>query len=394
MQEGLKLDDFTLDGQYGSQGAVLDRVGANHFRMTLGHAPNQPTWPNKPQFEIRRGAKGNRLRLDIVTPIAGKAQYPITEYHYSWSYDNEHWQPIRLETDDAGQHCFRFPEFTQDQVYFGHQVPLSYTKMTQLIEQWGSHPFVTVHIPGVSLEGRPLYRLTLTSPDATPPRSRRWGHYVINTHPGEHNAQWRIVGMIDWLLNDPLAASFMRRSICHFVVMMSVDGPGHGWYRVNGQGIDMNRSYSPDGSSAGAQAREAFLFQQDFERIMASLEPVATVWNMHTWGGIVEPILYPGPEFGSILGDWTVFRELMMKQDDHGYIKPLKTFAEQKASNPIGLVSGWNGGPRKQFGITGVLCEGGGGLDTKEANMESGKTIMRSIAEFYAGLRPARNGAE
>ncbi|MDF2725070.1 MAG: hypothetical protein K0Q59_4745 [Paenibacillus sp.] len=393
MSNELTVDDFRLDGQYGSQGSRMEQVGINHFRMILGHAPNQPNWFNKPQFEIKRHARGNKLRLDIVTPSVGKEEFPITEYHFSWSCDNEHWQPIRLQTDDAGQHCFIFPEFTEDHIYFGHQVPLSYEKMVQLIEQWRSDSRVTVHEVGQSLNGRTLYRLTVTDPGTAYSRDRRWGHYALNTHPGEHNAQWRIVGMIEWLLQDPQAASFLQRSICHFVIIMSVDGPSNGWYRVNQQGVDMNRSYSPEGSDAVSQAHEAFVFQQDLERIMASSEPIATIWNMHTWGGIVEPIIYVGPEFGSSLGDWTEFRDMMIHNDTYGYIKPLKSSMERKDKNPIGLLSGWNGGPRQQFGITGVLCEGGGGLDTKEANMESGKTIMRSIAEFYSGLRPAMNEA-
>lgn len=387
MQNGLTLDDFVLDGQYGSQGAFMEQVNVNHFRMTLGSAPNQPNWFNKPQFEIKSRAKGNRLRLDIVTPAVEKEEFPTTEYHFSWSYDNDHWHPIRLETDDSGQLYFIFPEFTKDAVYFGHQVPLSYEKMTEMIEQWQSHPYVTVHKLGNSLNGRTLYRLTMTDPGTTHSRDRRWGHYFINTHPGEHNAQWRIVGMIEWLLQDPQAASFMQRSICHFVIMMSVDGPNNGWYRVNQQGVDMNRSYLPEGSSKVLQAHEAFVFQQDLERMMMSPEPIATIWNMHTWGGIVEPILYLGPEFDSPLGDLTVFRDIMIKNDVHGYIKPLKSSMDRKDKNPIGLKSGWNGGPRHQFGITGVLCEGGGGLDTKEANKESGKTIIGSISEFYSGLR-------
>ena len=382
MRRGLSLDDFVLDGQYGSQGATMEQVGFNHFRMTLGCAPNQPNWTNKPQFEIKSNAKGNQLRLDVVTPMAGGGAFPITEYHYSWSYDNEHWHPIRLETDNKESNSFLFPEFTEDRVYFGHQVPFSYEKMVELIGQWKEHPFVRVHPIGKSLNGRTIYRLTITSPDGSP-RDQRWGHYFASPHPGEHNAQWRMVGMIDWLLNDPEAVSFMQRAICHFVLLMSVDGPSNGWYRVNQQGVDMNRSYFPEGSSEKEQAHEAFICQRDLEQIMQSSEPIASIWNMHTWGGIVEPIIYPGPEFETDLGDWTKLREIMIRNDEEGLVKPLKTGEK----DPLGLPSGWNGGPHIQFGITSILCEGSGELETKEANMQSGKTIIRSIAQFYTGLR-------
>lgn len=374
----LTVNDFALDQEYGSQGSVLEEVGENHFRMVLGVAPNQPTWTNRPQFVIKQNAKGNRLRLDVEASVAGGGQYPMTEYTYSWSYDNEHWHPIPLETNDKERNTFLFPEFEEDTVYFGHQVPLSYEKMEEMIREWSQNDLVTVHNIGVSLGGRNIYRIVITDPDSPYPVSKRWGQYVINVHPGEHNAQWRMVGMIDWLLNDPAAKSFLQRSICHFVLMLSPDGPANGWYRVNGQGVDMNRSYFAEGANQQDQAHEAYLCQRDLEQIMASEAPVAAVWNMHTWQGIMEPILYPGPEFSSALGDWTELRELMKKNDPKKLVKELKC-----SKKPLGLKEGWNGGPQRQFGITGVLCEGGGGLVTKEENMESGRVIIRSLAEFY-----------
>lgn len=378
MMPQLTLDDFALNQEYGSSGAKLEQVGENHFRMTLGAAPNQPTWMNKPQFVIKRNAKGNRLRLDVRAPAERGGQYPMTEYSYSWSYDNEHWHPISLQTDHKEENTFFFPDFSEDRVYFGHQVPMSYEKMERLVQEWAQSPFVTVHKIGVSLEGRNLYRVEITDPESPYPRTRRWGHYIINVHPGEHNAQWRMAGMVDWLLHDPSAAPFLQKSICHFVMMMSPDGPANGWYRVNAQGVDMNRSYFPDGSNKERQAHEAYVCQRDLEQLMAGDAPVSSVWNMHTWQGPVEPILYPGPEFSSVLGDWTALRDAIKKHDPKRLVKELKC-----SKNPEGLKEGWNGGPQHQFGITGVLCEGGGGLLTKEDNIESGKALMRGMADFY-----------
>ncbi|WP_178095818.1 hypothetical protein, partial [Pseudomonas sp. Kh7] len=42
----LSVDDFKFDGPLGSHGAQIERVGRNHFHVTLGHAPEQPTWCN------------------------------------------------------------------------------------------------------------------------------------------------------------------------------------------------------------------------------------------------------------------------------------------------------------------------------------------------------------
>ncbi|GAA3400413.1 M14 family zinc carboxypeptidase [Paenibacillus hodogayensis] len=374
----LSLTDFTLDGEYGSQGAVLEQVGINHFRLTLGTAPNHPTWTNRPQFILDRNAKGNRLKLDVISPVPGGGHYPMNEYNYSWSYDNEHWHPIRWEGSSPETNTFLFPEFTEDVVYFGHQVPFSPEHLERLADGWRDDPRVTVHELGRSLGGRPVYRFEITDPGSKIARNDRGGHYVVNTHPGEHNAQWRIIGMMHWLLNDPQAVPFLERTICHFVVMMCPDGPSHGWYRVNEQGVDLNRSYSLPAADEGNQAHESYICQRDLERLIAAGSRMATVWSMHTWEGAVEPILNPGPESDAPPRHWSVLRELMQRNDPHGYVRPLHI-----AEEPLGKADGWNGGPQRQFGGAGVLCEGGGALLTKEENLASGEVIMRSLADFY-----------
>lgn len=186
--------------------------------------------------------------------------------------------------------------------------------------------------------------------------------------------------MIRWLLSDQ-AADCRRRSICHFILMISPDGPSKGWYRVNAQGVDMNRSYFVAGAEAKGQAHEAYLCQKDLEKLMASPAPITSVWSMHTWGGKVDPILTPGPEFGGALGPKEQFREILIKNDPQKLVKPLSFAADG------GMTTTWSGGPSKQFKITAVLCEGAGEIFTQQENLASGEALMKAIAEFYRGLR-------
>ena len=106
----------------------------------------------------------------------------------------------------------------------------------RLIAGWRRHPHVQVHVLGKSLEGRNLYRLTITDPASPHRPARRWVHHVANQHPLECCSQWRIVGMIDWLLSEQ-AAEVRQRTICHFTLMMSPDSASHGWYRTNSRGL-------------------------------------------------------------------------------------------------------------------------------------------------------------
>ena len=62
----LSVEDFSFKGPSGCGGASIEKIGTNHFKATLGHAPRHPDWCNMLQFRILRHAKGNRLRLDVV----------------------------------------------------------------------------------------------------------------------------------------------------------------------------------------------------------------------------------------------------------------------------------------------------------------------------------------
>lgn len=381
-QRELSVENFRFDGPLGSDGARIEKLGRNHFRVTLGHAPNQPGWPNKLNFQILRNAEGNDLRLEVTFP--GGPAYSFNEYHQSYSYDGVHWNPIAWEKGRSSpQHDeLHFPTFTADRVWVGTQVPMSYEDMVSHIEEWEESPFVTTHVAGQSLAGRNLYRLEITDPASSIARSDRWVHYFANQHPGEHNSQWRLVGLVDWLLGEE-AEEFRRRSIVHVIVMMSPDAPSNGWYRVAAEGKDMNRSYRSEGADAEEQTHEAYLWQRDLEDLMASEAPVTTVWAIHTWSGIVEPILTPGPEIGTRLPEWEEWRDEMRRADRLGLIEPLKV---REGSPSYGAVS-WTAGPHAQFGVTAILCEGGAVLQTKRLSMDSGVALIRSVDAYYTGTK-------
>ncbi len=374
-QQELSVNDFKFDGELGSQGAKISKLGKNYFKINLGHAPYHDNWSNMLQFQITGNAKGNTLRLDVEFDHP-EAHYVFNSYAYSWSYDQENWQPIQWK-----QYCptkymdvLVFPAFTKDTVWFGHQVPVSFEQIESMIKQWEKNQFVTVHTLGKSLGGKNLYRVTVTNSNAT---GKKWVHYFSNQHPGEHNSQWRMIAMMEWLLSDE-GNAYLDKSINHFVFMMSPDAPANGWYRVNAEGVDMNRSYRLEGSNKDEQAHEAFIFQKDFEEIMQSPNPVTDIWAMHTWQGVVESIIIPGPEMGTELGPWTDLREIIIKNDTELLAEPLR-----KQDYNKDIATHWNHGPYGQFGITSILCEGGGSFYTKAENKKSGVLLIKSIAEYY-----------
>ncbi len=374
----LSVDDFDFNGPLGTQGATITKVARNHFKVVPGHAPNHPDWPNMVQFRIKDHAKGNALRLDVE--FNQSSEYPFNDYSYSWSCDGKNWHPVHWKgyqenIENRDSDVMVFPEFPGNTVYVGHQAPISYKDLQQFISEWEKSPYVEVNIIGKSIEGRNIYRLKVT--DTGTESSKKWVHYFSNQHPGEHYAQWRMVGMLEWLLSDA-GRDYLKRSINHFIFIMSPDAPSHGWYRVNGEGVDMNRSYSYLGSSETEQAHEAYICQKDLESLMASENPVTDLWNMHTWQGAVETVMIPGPEIGAQVGPVSEFREIIIKNDPLLLVEPIKTEEFDMGSSGY-----WTHGPHAQFGITTILCEGAGTFYTVAKNKKSGIVLMKSITEYY-----------
>lgn len=373
--------DFIFDGPLGCQGAKIERLDPNRFRLTPGHAPAHPEWANMVNFTIAQGAKGNPLRIHVY--FHGGDVMRFNDYSYSWSHDGENWRPLhweRFEKEGAKGDALIFAPFEEDTVYVGHQVPMSYEKMTALYAGYSGHDDARVVEIGKSLEGRPMLRLEIAAPGDTPPDKRR-AHYFANQHPGEHNAQWRMAGMIEWLLSDdPDAQAFRQTHTAHFLMMMSPDAPSHGWYRVNGQGVDMNRSYRAAGADAAEQAHEAYVAQSDLEALAAAA-PLRSVWSFHTWGGVVETLVQPGAATESDYGSWAILRDEMLRADPNGRLKPLKEM------QPASYAGSWARDPHDQFDVSAFLCEGAGNVYLKEDCLDAGRALMTALARYCLGTR-------
>ncbi|HLR33601.1 MAG TPA: M14 family zinc carboxypeptidase, partial [Fodinibius sp.] len=321
----------------------------------------------------------------LEVEFEGGSGMSFNEYFQSWSYNRKQWQPIHWERgyrESPQYDVLIFPSFEEDRVFVGTQVPMSFKEAEKLLKEWEEHPDASLNIIAESAQGRPLYRLEINDVHSSVPPADRWVHYFANQHPGEHNSHWRMAAMVDWILSED-GNDYRQRNISHFIFYMSPDASSHAWYRVNEEGVDMNRSYRAEGSHPEEQTHEAYLWQKDLEDLMESNTPVSTIWAMHTWQGIVEPIIQIGPEMDSIIGPWSNFRDIIRENDPDTLIKPLSVLENA----PSYSFQSWTGGPHEQFGITTILCEGAGAFYTKKENRLSGEILIKSIAEYYEGTK-------
>ncbi len=369
-------------GPLGSEGIRIEELGHGHFLATLAAARGFPAVPNALQFRVC-GAADRTLEIKV------RFEHPeprgkLDEYFHSATPDFETFLPLHwVEPVNGRANCLSIPSTGWDEFHVGMQFTFPAEALAARMERWSRHPHVRVDVLGTSIQNRPIHRITITDPDSPAPRSSRWHHYLVNQHPGEGNARWRIAGMIDWLLSDDhAAADLRRRAIITAVPLLCPDGPANGWRRVNADGIDMNRCFRPEGPSEHEQTREAWLFQQELETLHHGPKPVDTLWCMHTWPGIVEPVMDGlGPEFGHQLGD---FEALAASFVAHASPSRVKQLSNREIP---GMPVSWNGGPRRRYGITTALIEGGGEPPLLDEHLATGAELMRVIASFWKGLR-------
>ena len=381
----ISADDISFEGEYGSEGATLKKVATNHFQVILKKVPEKPNWTNMVQFTIKKNATGNNLRIDIED-----RGFPINENglrgFVSWSYDQETWHSVKrtlIKRDGKSYASLSFPKFEQEKVFVGGEVPLSYEKCVEHLNKFKVHADAELHVIGKSLRGRNIYRLTITDSKSPIPLTNRWAHHFVNQHCYEYNAQWRMIGMIQYLLSDQ-GKQCRQNHVWHFVVQMNVDGPSAGLGRVNTQGRDMNRSYSSTGSDHQVQAYEAFLVQQDLELLMVSETPVTTTWSMHTWDTErLDPMVRPGKDMGKTVGPWTELRDILKQLDTRGQFNTLNNVTSIKLTPTT-----WCSGSFIQFGISSFCCEGGGLIYNQDETLHTGEVLVKALHEFYGSSKP------
>ena len=142
----LSVDDFSFEPPYGSSGTTIKKIKKNRFLVDLGHEPEHPEWRSKLQFTLNN-AKGNRLHLDCLFDYDRDKEMKYNGYFLSWSYDRINWRPIHWTyADDRdgwnNPHNLIFPEFTEDTVYVGAQVPYTIETLKRFLAEWEKSPYV------------------------------------------------------------------------------------------------------------------------------------------------------------------------------------------------------------------------------------------------------------
>lgn len=369
--------EISVGGALGSEGMKMAVLGDGHFRVTLAPSRGLPACPNAFQCHVR-GAANVPLTFEVdFEHEAPKALFD--EYFHSVTPDFKHFQALPWkETPNGKRNELTVAPTGWDQFSLGMQFPCPLEALADFLVSLSSHPDVSITTLGSSLMGRPIWKVQIGKGIKTSEKPD-WHHYVANQHPGEGNARWRMLGMMEWLCSEaPMAKALRNRSLFTFVPLLCPDGPAMGWRRVNADGVDMNRCYRVEGANPADQTHEAFLLQQDLEIEMQGKHPITSFWCMHTWPGIVEIILDgQGREIAASPNGWLDLKDAFARNSNPDRLKPLRKRDHQ------GIANGWNAGAKCQFGITTFLVEGGGDPPQLLPHKDAGIDIMRAINSYW-----------
>jgi len=199
------------------------------------------------------GVLGRQVTIDLegldYTVYNGK-QGDILPYARNtvpvFSYDGELWERFVDCSFDAGARRLRIRHvFSRDTVWIAYLPPYTLTRLEAFLREIGSHPAVEVGRFGWSVEGRPLYLVTVGGVDASEERIRPVVWVIARQHAFEAGGSWACEGLVRFLLSDdPQAREARQRMVFRICPMMNPDGVALGNTRFNASGVDLNRHWN------------------------------------------------------------------------------------------------------------------------------------------------------
>ncbi|KAK9802712.1 hypothetical protein WJX73_010124 [Symbiochloris irregularis] len=208
------------------------------------------------------GVQGQQLRMRIVN--AGEASYPRAwnGYQACASYDRKHWFRIAASFDAKTGVLEITHKPLRGAIFVAYFAPYGYEQHVDLIAEMQTHPQVTLHTLGQTVDGHDLDLLRIGEP--APGRPNIW--IVARQHPGESMAEWFAEGLLRRLIDrhDALARR-LQQTACFWVVPnMNPDGSWRGHLRVNAAGANLNREWQEPSME---RSPEVFLVRELMDRV-------------------------------------------------------------------------------------------------------------------------------
>jgi hypothetical protein len=170
-----------------------------------------------------------------------------------------------MDDSDLGQYIS--PE------YMGY----SYDSLLIDLELWRLSEYVKIDSIGLSVQGRPLWQLTISS-DPNNVAGKRTVHIHARTHPQETEGFYVTDEMIKILISESEFAQTARANcVFHVIPMYNPDGVELGLPRRNANNIDLEANWN-----TFPHQPEVAALKTRFTQLMASPNPIEVMLNMHS----------------------------------------------------------------------------------------------------------------
>ncbi len=155
------------------------------------------------------------------------------------------------------------------------------------LAKWETAPYISIDSIGASVQGRTIWRLTITD-TAMASESRTRISIHARTHPNEVQSTWVTNEIIKILTDSSDLARILRENcIFNIVPMYNPDGVELGNGRTNANDVDLERNWDDE-----IMEPEAAALKKTFESYMASESPVRIALNMHSSGACKRFFVY------------------------------------------------------------------------------------------------------
>lgn len=181
---------------------------------------------------------------------------------------------IRVEYDKCGYYIDEELNFYNESV---NNWGYSYDSLLADLEIWRLSPYVKIDSIGLSVQGRPLWRLTISS-DPNNVTGKRTVHVHARTHPQETEGFWVTREMIKLLLSELAGPQTIRATCVYYIIpMFNPDGVELNLPRRNANNVDLESNWNTFPHEPEVAALKA-----SFVELMSSPNPIEVMLNMHS----------------------------------------------------------------------------------------------------------------
>lgn len=229
----------------------VERIRENHLRCEVPGETDQDGRNRQPSWFYFRldGVAGRELTLELAG-LHGEYNYRRHDgsghrhMRPVYSYDNRAWRHFESSEWDGESAAVRVRlRAEKDPVWIARQPPYTTAHLQRLMAELRRHPHFRRRMIGRSVEGRPLWLLSVTNP-RLPDSGKKVVWLMARQHAWESGTSWVTEGALRWLLSDDAQAARVREAFSFQVLPMAdPDGVYRGGVRYNRHGYDLNRNW-------------------------------------------------------------------------------------------------------------------------------------------------------